>query len=503
MDNSAKETVIIVHGTWAEPKTDLFRWYQISDERQDKPHFVSKLNRALEERSSAARCWAHCKDNTEIFSWSGENDQVDRTRASLKLAAYINNLQFDGWRCHVVAHSHGGNIVAEALPQLIQTTGQPTGISGTITTLGTPFIDAMSPIDKKVSQQRIGRTELAWHWYLVFAASALVLAGRFVLGFDSNQINGWSAIFMVIVALLAAAREFLNPPQKQIGWTEYWRTLEKETAVRPFILSISSGMDEAWQLLRHVQDIQNPIAPNTRFSCFMLKARLSYINRIRDIFIYRGAAMFKEQKLSVKLAAILAWLAAIFPVSILAVQWYAADLNLLLFIVYLIGLTFVYLFIISTFLTFFLGESFYSVAASPIRWLAIQLRATRRILNDITVYVIRRRGWSLLQEIAFGLQGYSFDLPKAEREPPFACPRIYKYEDLSKDVEQRALSKRDEWLRRNFGAAAETFSRLVVTASDLSSLLRIVETDLSLVHAAYYTDDECIEHIADWIARNN
>ena len=53
---------------------------------------------------------------------------------------------------------------------------------------------------------------------------------------------------------------------------------------------------------------------------------------------------------------------------------------------------------------------------------------------------------------------------------------------------------------RNFGDVTQTFSKGVVTATDLSSLLEKIETDLSLVHAAYYTDDECIERIADWIA---
>ena len=76
----------------------------------------------------------------------------------------------------------------------------------------------------------------------------------------------------------------------------------------------------------------------------------------------------------------------------------------------------------------------------------------------------------------------------------------YKYEDMPRNAEQRALSNREEWIKRNFGAVTETFSKLAVTASDLSSLQRIVETDLSLVHATYYTDDRCIERIADWIA---
>ena len=62
MESLGKETVIIVHGTWANPKPDRLSWYQIPD-GQHEPNFVSKLNSALENRRSPARCWAHCKDN--------------------------------------------------------------------------------------------------------------------------------------------------------------------------------------------------------------------------------------------------------------------------------------------------------------------------------------------------------------------------------------------------------------------------------------------------------
>jgi hypothetical protein len=34
----------------------------------------------------------------------------------------------------------------------------------------------------------------------------------------------------------------------------------------------------------------------------------------------------------------------------------------------------------------------------------------------------------------------------------------------------------------------------------MSLLLATIEQDLSLIHAAYYVDDDCIARIADWIA---
>jgi hypothetical protein len=164
MNSLAKETVIIVHGTWAAPKPDQPNWYQNPRDGQHESTFVSKLNRALEERGSPARCWAHCKDNGEIFSWSGNNAWVDRTLAASSLATKINELQANGWRCHVVAHSHGGNVVAEALPAIIQTTDQ----RATVTTLGTPFIDAMTPIAKRIARRRKVLNVLAWSIYFYF-----------------------------------------------------------------------------------------------------------------------------------------------------------------------------------------------------------------------------------------------------------------------------------------------------------------------------------------------
>ena len=40
----------------------------------------------------------------------------------------------------------------------------------------------------------------------------------------------------------------------------------------------------------------------------------------------------------------------------------------------------------------------------------------------------------------------------------------------------------------------------MISPADMSLLLATIEEDLSLIHAAYYTDDDCIARIADWIA---
>jgi hypothetical protein len=331
MENPAKETVIIVHGTWANPKPDHISWYQIPDPQQQQPNFVAMLNSALEKRGSPARCWAHCKDNSEIFSWSGDNAWIERTRAALSLAAHINKLQADGWRCHVVAHSHGGNVVAEALPAVTQTIGQPTGISGTITTLGAPFIDAMSPIARILTRRRKFLKVLSWAAYLLFALLYLLMAVVLLitspedfftpeeLGSPAHhkllvEFRSYVAIiaFLSVMALLVLLIYFLRRRPPSPGWNEYWDALAKRDWLCPFILSISTRMDEAWQLLHHMRNIPNPLAPKSGLITYLWKSHRAYTTRSCEVARIRGVSLFPEQSRLVKISVTAIWLLALF-----------------------------------------------------------------------------------------------------------------------------------------------------------------------------------------------
>src|SRR5947207_7948101 len=99
-----KETVIIVHGTFAAPDPAKRRWYQPIDDRPGDEQFVTKLDAALRSRGSPARCWAHCTESNSIFAWSGENSWIARTAAASALADYVTKLRNKGWRCHILAH---------------------------------------------------------------------------------------------------------------------------------------------------------------------------------------------------------------------------------------------------------------------------------------------------------------------------------------------------------------------------------------------------------------
>ena len=196
MEELAKETVIIVHGTWAAPQPDKTQWYQQPDGVSATEGFVCKLDAALQERGSPARCWAHCTKDIPIFQWSGENSWIARTSAAGALADYVAKLRGEGWRCHIVAHSHGGNIVVEALSQIIAVHSPNTSL-GIIVTLGSPFMDTMSPVLKRAAQARKILDFASW---IAFAIMAAAWAG---LAYVWDGLARYMALFNALLAIAA------------------------------------------------------------------------------------------------------------------------------------------------------------------------------------------------------------------------------------------------------------------------------------------------------------
>ena len=165
----------------------------------------------------------------------------------------------------------------------------------------------------------------------------------------------------------------------------------------------------------------------------------------------------------------------------------------------LLGYFLVWWFLV-TLLTFIVGQTFYSAVWAPIRWLLRHGRAIAGIPGYAISYIARKNAWSLLRELAMGLDGFKGRVPIVTKTPFYLAQQLHLYKDMPKKAEERALERRKEWVDRYFGNITTTFSQMVVTSADLSALLQIVEDDLSLVHAAYYTDDACITSIAQWIA---
>ena len=574
MSDTQKETIIIVHGTWAAPNGGSVKWYQPGrDMATAGQGFVAKLDLALEKRGSPARCWAHCQDTSSIFCWSGHNAWIDRVHASTELASSVNRLQSEGWRVHIIAHSHGGGVAVDALPALKGTEANPSGISGTVTTLGTTFMDVMSPIAKRLDRRRRIYEIVAWPSYVLLFLIAVVNLYTAVIA-QFALVYSILSFFALIGLFLIGLFSFLRSRRRE-GWRQYWDNLATANPTGLFMLIMGSRMDETRQLLHHLRNIESPLSPKSWWLGYVLGSWRDYLRKSCEVERIHGAALFREQPWSTKIAAVallvpllllvlsltvffvVAWKADPHPscdpadsyhswfiefqvkqgkrnAAIEAVVWSrnfdllkktvdeeiaklppeeeakwrdykeskqrTARMDLFTAVLSGSGFFFVLWFSLASAFTFYFGRSFYSVVWSPFRWLGRQVRALKNVPSFTISYVVRRNAWSQLQELTMGLEGYRLMLPGADKMPTYVPPTCFTYEDMPKSAERRALAKRDEWIGRHFGNVSETLSKLVITAADVSALLRMVENDMSLVHAAYYTDDDCIARIAEWIA---
>src|SRR5579859_4376893 len=195
-----RQTILLIHGTFAKQDVDAPpKWYEPGSE------FVSRLDAALEERKCGARCWAHLQPGDDrrsmIFSWSGENTWQARSEASSRLTHIINNLIKDGWRCHVIAHSHGGNVLMDSIPKLPQ--GRGGNISGwerawgkggvvfrgngAYITLSTPFMDTWTGSPEHVEPAQHGR-------WKDFCISLAIIIGLGIF---------WTPLYDVLSALIS------------------------------------------------------------------------------------------------------------------------------------------------------------------------------------------------------------------------------------------------------------------------------------------------------------
>ncbi len=130
---------VVVHGTFAAP----LRWWRPGD--GGAPSAADRLDAALARRGLAGTVWKPAREagfSPDAFAWSGRNRHDDRVVGGRTLAIQLNALAetLDATEAaplvvNLVAHSHGGNVVLEALPRL-----SPIVRPGRVVFLGTPLL---------------------------------------------------------------------------------------------------------------------------------------------------------------------------------------------------------------------------------------------------------------------------------------------------------------------------------------------------------------------------
>jgi hypothetical protein len=513
-----KETVIIVHGTWAAPKPDKAQWYQPIDRGGVPDGFVSKLNNALQERGSSARCWAHCTLGKHFFQWSGENSWIARMRAASALAAYVRQLQIEGWRCHIVAHSHGGNVVIDALSQ-IAAADQSDGHSLKIVTLGTPFIDISSSVSERRKEARTLRAAASYFATLGVLTCLILITTMGLIGDDLDFTVG--GVLFVLLLIFIGIRVYAGRPRAfgdatfpsaeeiqnrfkswfNVGLTAH--PLREADGINSQLLAIGSRRDEPWQILYHMRSADNPLAISTNLVRYVFSSLRLHMRAAAEADDILGAKSFKTAGLIRKTFVVVSCALLLIGVGLPTVA--VATSNGSVFLVTVCVIVTVLCFIATIyFLLRFTRDrdwrQYNSPYNAPARWLGHLLDGLLSVPTDVLTYLIRRKSWSVLVGIAMGLEHYRFELPRVQQLPNFRFNCLSSYEDIPTAALERAELRRSDWIARHLGSVSATFAELAITAADISSLLRTIEQDQSLIHASYYTDDECIARIADWIA---
>jgi hypothetical protein len=175
----AEELVLIIHGTGSARPSDAGEaWWQ------DGGAFARELESRLPSHMRVHRA-ARSKGPAEVFHWSGRNRESDRRAAGLALANHLERLvsgktEDDGkrgapeWRkVHLVAHSHGGSVVWQALRELLSRRSGMSGV-GTVVTLGTPFL-------------RPAPNDTVW-----FALGLLSLSAAFLWSIRKALLDAWA-----------------------------------------------------------------------------------------------------------------------------------------------------------------------------------------------------------------------------------------------------------------------------------------------------------------------
>lgn len=523
MNDHIKETIIIVHGTFAGPKPGSTQWYQPARDN-DCGVFVTKLDLALQKRGSLARCWAHCSDQSPIFHWTGDNSWIARASAASTLSNYVAKLRNEGWICHVIAHSHGGNVVLDALGQLTTTANMSWPRSGKIITLGTPFIDTLLSSKsqyKALSASDDTRVLSGIIWLSVVLSSAMVSLNIQPLIVDRHYYVAPNLIgIVIIVALLIFATPTL-PMFRNLKtfFYQYFSFLPKPASVilrdgvkmDDVFLVVNSSFDEAWQVLHHIRNTTNPFIVKDSLGHYVGTTFWSNI-KIRDraaLLLYRSFT--KDLSLMAKI-----WLAVMYvvycvPPLIMAyiialsyINFYkGAEKSIAptyLFVAICLSPPIIAAWFVRGPLSKIFGDQFYFAFLRPFRWFINRAKSVGGILSDIAVYVIRYRSWSILQRIVLGLDGYRFEMPEIETDPSAILGADVTFVHMPREAEQRALANRNVSVTGRLVEVSRLFANYSVTTTDALALLREIEENTTLVHGAYYSDDACVAEIADWIA---
>jgi hypothetical protein len=121
--------------------------------------------------------------------------------------------------------------------------------------------------------------------------------------------------------------------------------------------------------------------------------------------------------------------------------------------------------------------------------------------SNLIFWIVRHVAWPQLTRYALGTAGFPF-ATRPVSVPSWVSDEFYDYNPLSDAIVRRARERRNEGIGSSIDLLTEFLAHGDITFANVDRVLSKIASDTTLVHAAYYTDPEAIEHIAQWIARS-
>lgn len=528
---TAKETVLIVHGTFAAPVEGKLAWYEPGSE------FCRQLDEQLAARGSPARCWAHldeCGDELRrraargaaYFSWSGSNSWIDRSAAAKQFWDEIEYLAREkGWTCHVVAHSHGGNVVLEALD--LDNPYRQGGLASNFVLLGTPILQFSSPTKKRLNLfERFreyttpsirysgprgtmpGRAAtLLWVgagvavstviWALL-ASYFLKLAGLAPGALLFESLTFWAISIGVVVVMTALYWWHRHVATKYIAIRAGLPAArEPFMSYPPRLLFINSQRDEAFGFLFGVRAATAwPESPEPKTSQNRMGKVTSWLRTVAS-----QAEEADRQRYPWPGRRHSLWVASIAAAGIIVLPF--LEFLHLRWLPPFFASSFLIAGLLAT-LTVVPGLLFFAVAAP---WRIAEAGAfflssfVRRLASEYA----RRHVWSTLQEIALGISGspHRLDDVSVERRPnPEFARGEFLYQDIAKTAEDEAVAARSRSFYSELEQIEEQSDADFWRLDKWRERIGTIASDPALVHTIYYRHPDVIDQIANHLVRS-
>jgi hypothetical protein len=507
---TAKETIILVHGTFAAPRVGgPSQWYQPRSE------FCRDLNARLKKLGSPARCWAHLTDDSSCFFWSGRNDWAARTAAAADLARLMYTLIKDGWRVHVVAHSHGGNVLLEALDIGAEGFAQAHDYEdGYLVLMGTPIMELRELAKSGMSKWNVLWkillsvaillicVRLAWpavperfvHWIGDAIARGEPLASTAIVTL-CLAIACLTILHMLCLLVFRLARVECSAGSTGQAENVFIRFRDAYSTQWKRLLILNSDTDEAFQVLsRLVGMVPTLLAPAAAE-----RGRVGqWLAGVASLSQYADQVNFGPRREGVTGFTVLALFLQVLVFLTLALVGGAVAL----LVNQAAGVAFLAVVVAVMALSFF-GRALLAFLCAPARIVSFLVDLVVSALLNGATWTFRRWGGKMVHDMILGVSGFPLrGKQDVSFEPGSVGVDFYEFRKVPEAVITQTLETRSKGVVSWIDALTSLLSGEVIAANDALLILKKIAEDTTLVHASYYQHDLCRQQIAEWLARD-